>query len=359
MTGSAAPCPRARGSRRPPSARRSRARRRSRRRPARPRGTRPARPWSPAGRRRPACARSSSSSTRGRRTRSELTFQVTMRTVSSAWMDLSDSHHRRWHRMAPDKLHTYRAKRDFKRPGARRRDAARPRTARRGSSSRSTTPRACTGTCGSSTTASLASWAIPNGIPPDPREPAGGPHRGPPARVPRLPGRDPGRRVRRRDDDGSGTAAPTRSTSGSEQEGRGHLPRRAAARPLRAVPDRQRGRAAEKDWMIHRMDPPADPGASRCPSASCRCWRGAGELPRARGGLVVRGQVGRRARDRLRRAGPARLETRNLNEITDAYPEVRGSCATWACARRCSTARSSPSTRRGGRASSGCSGGCT
>ena len=44
----------------------------------------------------------------------------------------------------------------------------------------------------------LVSWAVPKGLPPDPRhQPPGRPHRGSPAGVRRLRGRHPGRRVRR------------------------------------------------------------------------------------------------------------------------------------------------------------------
>ena len=56
----------------------------------------------------------------------------------------------------------------------------------------------------------LVSWAVPNGIPMTPEgEPPGGAHRGPPARLPRLRGRDPGGQLRRRHDEDLGHAAPT------------------------------------------------------------------------------------------------------------------------------------------------------
>ena len=68
---------------------------------------------------------------------------------------------------------------------------------------------------------------------------------------------------------------------------------------------RSQGRADAKDWMIHRMDPPEDPAASRCPSRSSRCSRGSADLPPRRRALGLRDQVGRRARDRLLRARAA------------------------------------------------------
>ena len=69
-----------------------------------------------------------------------------------------------------ENLGEYERKRDFAKTPEPAPSAAAGRRARRASSSRSTTPAACTGTCGSSTTASLASWAIPNGIPTTPDE---------------------------------------------------------------------------------------------------------------------------------------------------------------------------------------------
>ncbi len=72
------------------------------------------------------------------------------------------------------KLTEYEKKRSFdKTPEPRGREAqeaqaARPRAT--ASSSRSTTRAGCTGTCGSSTTATLVSFALPKGVPQDPKQ---------------------------------------------------------------------------------------------------------------------------------------------------------------------------------------------
>ena len=64
----------------------------------------------------------------------------------------------------------------------------------------------------------LVSWAIPNGIPHEPEgEPHGGARRGPPARLHRLRGRDPGGQLRRRHGEDLGRAAPTSARSGSRR----------------------------------------------------------------------------------------------------------------------------------------------
>ena len=82
-----------------------------------------------------------------------------------------------------------------------------------------------------------------------------------------------------------------------------------------------RGRRAKDDWMIHRMDPPDGSGAaSRCPSGSCRCWRSAGERAAARSDATWSFEVkwdGVRAIAYVQ-PGRLRLESRNLDEITDS-----------------------------------------
>ena len=82
---------------------------------------------------------------------------------------------------------------------------------------------------------------------------------------------------------------------------------------------------SKNDWMIHRMDPPADPDREPMPERVLR-WpaRPATTLPRdeRKWSFEVKWD-GVRAIAYVQ-PGRLRLESRNLNEITDAYPEVRG-----------------------------------
>ena len=86
-----------------------------------------------------------------------------------------------------------------------------------------------------------------------------------------------------------------------------------------------RAGAAEKDWMIHRMDPPVDPDRQPMPEHLVPMLARAGkELPsdeRARSFEVKWDGVRVIA---YAQPGRLRLESRNLREITDGYPEVRG-----------------------------------
>ena len=59
-----------------------------------------------------------------------------------------------------------------------------------------------------------------------------------------------------------------------------------------------------KNWMIHRMDPPADPAAEPMPDHIEPMLAKNGEAPARRGLVRVRDQVGRRARGGPRRRGP-------------------------------------------------------
>ena len=56
--------------------------------------------------------------------------------------------------------------------------------------------------------------------------------------------------------------------------------------------------------MIHRMDPPTDPGREPMPERIVPMLARPGHAASRRAGVVVRGQVGRRARDRLCPARP-------------------------------------------------------
>jgi bifunctional non-homologous end joining protein LigD len=86
------------------------------------------------------------------------------------------------------------------------------------------------------------------------------------------------------------------------------------------------GRAGEdgNDWMIHRMDPPSDPERKPMPERVLPMLARAGDLPRdePKWSFEVKWD-GVRAIAYVQ-PGRLRLESRNLREITDTYPEVRG-----------------------------------
>jgi bifunctional non-homologous end joining protein LigD len=85
-----------------------------------------------------------------------------------------------------------------------------------------------------------------------------------------------------------------------------------------------RGPDQENDWMIHRMDPPADPERESIPEHLVPMLARLGSLPRdqERWSFEVKWD-GVRAVAYVQ-PGRLRLESRNLNEVTEAYPEVRG-----------------------------------
>jgi bifunctional non-homologous end joining protein LigD len=84
------------------------------------------------------------------------------------------------------------------------------------------------------------------------------------------------------------------------------------------------GRGDQKnDWMIHRMDPPSDPEHTPMPERIVPMLARAGDLPRAGDWSFEIKWDGVRA-IAYAQPGRLRLESRNLREITDAYPEVRG-----------------------------------
>jgi bifunctional non-homologous end joining protein LigD len=84
-------------------------------------------------------------------------------------------------------------------------------------------------------------------------------------------------------------------------------------------------RTRESDWMIHRMDPPSDPDREPMPERIVPMMaRLSTEIPRpaSEWSFEVKWD-GVRAIAYVR-PGRLRLESRNLREITDSYPEVRG-----------------------------------
>ena len=80
---------------------------------------------------------------------------------------------------------------------------------------------------------------------------------------------------------------------------------------------------SEKDWMIHRMDPPADPDREPMPERVLPMLAKLGSLPsdEQRYGFEIKWD-GIRAITYYE-PGRFRIESRNLNDITAQYPELR------------------------------------
>ena len=79
------------------------------------------------------------------------------------------------------------------------------------------------------------------------------------------------------------------------------------------------------DWMIHRMDPPADPGREPMPERLVPMLASTASAPppdTERWSFEVKWDGVRAIA--YAQPGRLRLESRNLNDITVAYPEVRG-----------------------------------
>ncbi|HTY97284.1 MAG TPA: DNA ligase D [Solirubrobacteraceae bacterium] len=77
-----------------------------------------------------------------------------------------------------------------------------------------------------------------------------------------------------------------------------------------------------KDWMIHRMDPPADPAREPMPEGILPMLARAGELPSPEQGWAYEIKWDGVRALAYCRPGELRLESRNLLEITDKYPEL-------------------------------------
>ncbi len=84
-----------------------------------------------------------------------------------------------------------------------------------------------------------------------------------------------------------------------------------------------RGPDAAKDWMIHRMDPPDDPAREPMPERILPMLAGAGSLPKPEAGWSFEVKWDGVRAIAYCKPGRLRLESRNLREITDSYPEVR------------------------------------
>jgi bifunctional non-homologous end joining protein LigD len=171
----------------------------------------------------------------------------------------------------------------------------------------------------------LASWAIPNGIPPDPADNRLAVHtEDHPLEYLDFSGEIP------KGEYGAGTMRiwdqgtfDTHLWDDKKVEVTFHGERLSGRYGLFPI-GRKGDKNAEKDWMIHRMDPPADAEREPMPERLTPMLAGAGELPRdqSRWSFEVKWD-GVRAIAYIK-PGRLRLESRNLNEISDAYPEVRG-----------------------------------
>ena len=176
----------------------------------------------------------------------------------------------------------------------------------------------------------LASWAIPNGIPPTPQEN-------------RLAVRTEDHPLQYLDfhgeipkgEYGAGTMEiwdtgtyETHKFDAKKVEVTFHGERLSGRYGLFPIGRNAQGQGNENDWMIHRMDPPALVGDGHerepMPERIVPMLADAGRLPtdESRYSFEVKWD-GVRAIAYCK-PGRLRIESRNLNEITDAYPEIRG-----------------------------------
>jgi bifunctional non-homologous end joining protein LigD len=173
----------------------------------------------------------------------------------------------------------------------------------------------------------LASWAIPNGIPQDPADNRLAVHtEDHPLQYLDFQGEIPAGEY------GAGTMQiwdrgtyEAHKWSDDKVEVTFHGERLRGRYGLFPIGRRADGSGGDQDWMIHRMDPPVDPDREPMPERVLPMLAGvAGDVPRGeeQWSFEVKWD-GVRAVAYLR-PGRLRLESRNLNDITEAYPEVRG-----------------------------------
>jgi len=79
-----------------------------------------------------------------------------------------------------------------------------------------------------------------------------------------------------------------------------------------------------KSWMIHRMDPPADPSSEPMPARIAPMLARAGSLPAEDGGWAYEVKWDGVRAIAYSRPGELRLDSRNRSDISDSYPELLG-----------------------------------
>jgi bifunctional non-homologous end joining protein LigD len=172
----------------------------------------------------------------------------------------------------------------------------------------------------------LASWAIPNGIPPHPSENRLAVHtEDHPLQYLDFEGEIPAGEY------GAGTMTVwDRGTyelhlwNDKKVEITFHGERLSGRYGLFPIGRREGGSGSSEDWMIHRMDPPADPEREPMPARILPMLAGAGEIPRNEDLWSFEVKWDGVRAIAYAQPGRLRLESRNLREITAGYPEVRG-----------------------------------
>ena len=86
-----------------------------------------------------------------------------------------------------------------------------------------------------------------------------------------------------------------------------------------------RDEGSKNDWMIHRMDPPADSGRQPMPERIVPMLaRSSTSIPKPEADFSFEVKWDGVRAIAYVKPGRLRLESRNLREVTDSYPEVRG-----------------------------------
>jgi bifunctional non-homologous end joining protein LigD len=85
-----------------------------------------------------------------------------------------------------------------------------------------------------------------------------------------------------------------------------------------------RGADSAGDWMIHRMDPPEDSGREAMPARLVPMLAATGALPPHQEAWAFEVKWDGVRAIAYAQPGRLRLESRNLNDVSAAYPEVRG-----------------------------------